>query len=146
MERELASLIAIKKLPWLVGKDFQVMYQGRPIWTILSKLHGDGTFSGVDEHGNQYPGTIPPDDLRIGRGTRLLNDPILLALQEFKLDWEPYAMAVPGYGAFPNAQNNQAPGPRPQGQAARFGVPPANFQAPGVQIPQPPFGAGTFAD
>jgi hypothetical protein len=37
MERELESLIAIKKLPRLVEKDFQVMYLGRSVWTILSE-------------------------------------------------------------------------------------------------------------
>jgi hypothetical protein len=152
MERELESLIAIKKLPWLVEKDFQVIYQGRPIWTILSELHADGTFSGIDEHGNQYPGTIQPQDLRIERGTRLHNDPVLLALQEFKLGWEQYAIAVPGYGAFPDVQNNQPQAAvRPQGQAARFGVPPVYAQGPQqrqggdgrfpqVQIPAPVFG------
>lgn len=87
MERDLETLIAIKKLPWLVGKDFQVIYQGKSVWTILSELHArDGTFLGVDEHGNQYRGTIQPQDLRIGRETRLDNDPVSQALQEYKLD------------------------------------------------------------
>jgi hypothetical protein len=146
MERELGTLLAIKKLPWLLGKDFQVMYQGHPVWTILIELHEDGTFLGYDERGNEYPGRIHPDNLRIGRGTRLDNDPILLALQDFRLDWQQYAIAVPGFGAFLDAQANPAPGVR--------GVPPMNApgagadarQFPQVQIPQAAGGAGLFGE
>jgi hypothetical protein len=57
MESELETLIAIKKLPGDVPR------KADPMDAVLSELHGDGTFSGVDEHGNQYPCTIPPQDL-----------------------------------------------------------------------------------
>ncbi|GAQ83241.1 hypothetical protein KFL_001400240 [Klebsormidium nitens] len=155
MERELETLIAIKGLPWLVGKDFQVIYEGRPVQTILSEIHPDGTFSGVDEHGNRYPGTIAPADVRIGRGTRLNNDPVIETLKEYKLEWEQYTVAIPGFGAFPAPPREQPQqGVRPEGQAARFGVPPyapgfhqagqgqAEVRPPHVQIPQQNYAFG----
>ena len=155
MERELETLIAIKGPAWLVGKDFHVMYQGRPVLTILSEVHPDGTFSGVDEQGNRYPGTISPGDLRIGKGSRLDNDPVIEALKEYRLDWEPYTVAIPGYGAFPAPPREQPqPEIRPVGQGVRFGVLPnaqpghqagpghAEVRPPPVQIPQANYGFG----
>ncbi|GAQ93178.1 hypothetical protein KFL_013440020 [Klebsormidium nitens] len=107
-----------------------------------------------DEHGNRYPGTIPPADLRIGRGTRLNNDPVIEALKEYKLEWEQYTVAIPGFGAFPAPPREQPqPGIRPEGYAVRFGVPPnaqafhqagpgqADVRPPPVQIP-PNYGFG----
>lgn len=81
MEPELETLIAIKKLAWLIGKDFSVLYEGRAVWTLLTQLHQDGTFSGVDNAGVPYPGRIRQEDLMIGIGTRLPEDPVLQALQ-----------------------------------------------------------------
>jgi hypothetical protein len=81
----------------------------------------------------------------IGIGTRLPDDPVLHALQEFKLKPHLFSVAVPGYGPFPG--NEQAEAPRANGNQVRFGVPqePWNNQnqmagglgrAPPAQTPQ----------
>jgi hypothetical protein len=144
MEPELETLIAIKKPAWLVGKDFLVLFEGRAVWTILTQLNPDGTFNGLDNNGVPYPGTIRQEELMIGVGTRLPDDPVLLALQEFRLKPHLFSVAVPGYGGFPG--NDQAGGARAQGNNVRFGInqgvnnaPVAGeFQgrAPPVQMPQ----------
>jgi hypothetical protein len=66
MEPELETLIAIKKLPWLVGKEFLVLFKGRGVWTALTHLNPNGTFNGLDSNGLAYPGEIRPEDLMIG--------------------------------------------------------------------------------
>lgn len=122
MEPELETLIAIKKAPWLVGKEFLVPYEGKAVWTILTQLNPDGTFQGLDSNGVAYPGSIRQEDLMIGIGTRLADDPVLLALQEYKLKPHLFSVAVPGYGAFHG--NDQAGGQRGNGPHVRFGNPP----------------------
>jgi hypothetical protein len=121
MEPELETLIAIKKPAWLVGKDFLVLFEGRPVWTTMTQLNPDGTFNGVDNAGIPYPGRIRQEDLMIGIGTRLPDDPVLLALQEYRLKPHLFSVAVPGYGAFPG--NDQA-GVQRNVNNVRFGAPP----------------------
>jgi hypothetical protein len=78
MEPELETLIAIKRPAWLVGKGFLVLFEGRLVWTrTLTQLNPDGTFNGVDSAGVAYPGTIREQELMIGIGARLLDDPVL---------------------------------------------------------------------
>jgi hypothetical protein len=79
MEPELETLIAIKKPAWLVGKENLAMFEGRPVWTLLTQLHADGIFNGLDSAGVPYPGRIRQEELMIGIGTRLPDDPVLLA-------------------------------------------------------------------
>jgi hypothetical protein len=145
MEPELETLIAIKKPAWLTGKEFLVLFEGRPVWTLLTQLNDDGTFNGVDNAGIQYPGRIRQEELMIGIGTRLPDNPLLHALHEFKLKPHLFAAAVPGFGAFPG--NDQGEAPRAQGNQVRFGVPPNPWinqngmgggqgRAPPVQMPQ----------
>jgi hypothetical protein len=145
MEPELETLIAIKKPAWLVGKEFLVLFEGRPVWTTLTQFNMDGTFGGLDSAGVSYPGTIRPEELMIGIGTRLPDDPVLLALQEYRLKPHLFSVAVPGFGAFPG--NEQGGGPRANGNHVRFGAPPefvnnppemGGFQgrAPHAQMPQ----------
>jgi hypothetical protein len=122
MEPELETLVAIKKPAWLIGKEFLVLFKGRPVWTLLTQLNPDGTFNGVDNAGIQYPGRIRQEELMIGIGTRLQDDPVLQALQEFKLKPHLFEVAVPAFGAFPG--NDQAEPPRAHGNQVRFGVPP----------------------
>jgi hypothetical protein len=122
MEPELETLIAIKKPVWLVGKDFLVLYNGKAVWTILTQLHPDGTFSGLDNAGVAYPGRIRQENLMIGIGARLPEDPVLQALQEYRLKPHLFAVAVPGYGGFQG--NDQGDGLRAQGNQVRFGVQP----------------------
>jgi hypothetical protein len=112
MEPELATLIAIKKPAWLVGKEFLVLFEGRPLWTILTELLADGTFNGLDTAGIPYPGTIREEDLMIGIGTRLPNDPVLQALEEYRLKPHLFSVAVPGLGDFPVMIRGGAPGPK----------------------------------
>jgi hypothetical protein len=100
MEPELATLIAIKKPAWLIGKEFLVLFEGRPVWTILTEVLADGTFNGLDTAGIPYPGTIREEDLMIGIGTRLPNDPVLQALEEYRLKPHLFSVAVPGFGGF----------------------------------------------
>jgi hypothetical protein len=144
MEPELETLIAIKKPAWLVGKEFLVLFEGRAVWTILTQLNPDGTFNGLENNGVPYPGTIRQEELMIGIGTRLADDPVLLALQEYKLKPHLFAVAVPGFGGFPG--NEQGGGLRAQGNNVRFGVPQGlnnppdgggmHGRAPPVQVPQ----------
>jgi hypothetical protein len=121
MEPELETLIAIKKPAWLVGKEFLVLFEGRPVWTILTELHADGTFNGLDTVGVPYPGRIRQEDLMIGIGTRLPDDPVLQALHEYRLKPHLFSVAVPGFGGFHG--NEQGEGPRAQGYHVRFGMP-----------------------
>jgi hypothetical protein len=58
MEPELETLIAIKKLAWLVGKNLLVLHEGRPVWTTMTQLNLDGTLNGVGNAGILYPGRI----------------------------------------------------------------------------------------
>jgi hypothetical protein len=122
MEPELETLIAIKKPAWLVGKEFLVQYERRAVWTILTQLNPDGTFSGLDNAGVAYPGRIRTEDLMIGIVTRLPDDPVLLALQEYKLKPHLFAVAVPGFGGFQG--NDHKEGLRAQGNNVCFGVQP----------------------
>jgi hypothetical protein len=128
MEPELKTLIAVKKLAWLIGKEFLVLFEGRPVWTLLTQLHKDGTFSGVDNAGVPYPGRIRQEELMIGIGTRLVDDPVLQALQEYKLKPHLFSVAVPGYGGFPG--NDQGGGQRANGNNVRFGAPPEMVNNP----------------
>lgn len=121
MEPELETLIAIKKPAWLVGKEFLVLFEGRPVWTILTELHANGTFNGLDTAGVPYPRRIRQEDLMIGIGTRLPDDPVLQALQEYRLKPHLFSVAVPGFGGFHG--NEQGKGPRAQGYHVRFGMP-----------------------
>jgi hypothetical protein len=121
MEPDLATLIAIKKPAWLVGKEFLVLFEGRPVWTILTELLVDGTFNGLDTAGVPYPGTIRQEDLMIGIGTRLPNDPVLQALQEYRLKPHLFSIAVPGFGGF--LGNDQGGDARAQGNNVRFDAP-----------------------
>jgi hypothetical protein len=145
MEPELETLIAIKKPAWLVGKDFLVLFEGIPVWTTLTQLNVDGTFNGLDSAGVAYPGTIRQEELMIRIGTRLPDDPVLLALQEYRLKPHLFSVAVPGFGGFPG--NDQGGGPRANGNHVRFGAPPdfvnnphemggAQGRAPPAQMPQ----------
>lgn len=145
MEPELETLIAIKRPAWLIGKEFLVLFEGRAVWTLLTQLHEDGTFSGVDNAGVPYPGRIRQEELMIGIGTRLADDPVLQALQEYKLKPHMFSVAIPSYGGFPG--NEQAGGQRANGNNVRFGAPPemvnnppgmegAQGRGPQVQIPQ----------
>jgi hypothetical protein len=102
-----------------VGKNFLVQYDGKAVWTTLTLLHPDGTFGGVNTNGVAYPGSIRQEDLMIGIGTRLADDPVLLALQEYKLKPHLFSVAIPGYGAFPG--NDQAASLHRNGQQVRFG-------------------------
>jgi hypothetical protein len=123
MEPELKTLIAIKKPAWLVDKEFLVAYEGKAVWTVLTQLNRqDGTFNGLNINGVAYPGSIRQEDLMIKIGTRLPNNPVLLALQEYKLKPHLFSVVVPGYGAFPD--NDQAQGLWANGNNVRFGVPP----------------------
>lgn len=129
MEPELETLIAIKRPAWLVGKEFLVAYDGKAVWTALTQLNQDGTFSGVDSNGVPYPGRIRLEDLMIGIGTRLPDDPVLQALQEYKLKPHLFSVAVPGFGAFPG--NDPVGGPRANGNQVRFGIPQDFMNHPG---------------
>jgi hypothetical protein len=122
MEPELETLIAIKKPAWLVGKEFLVLFEGRPVRTTLTQLNMDGTFGGLYSAGVPYPGTIRPEELMIGIGTQLRDDPVLLALQEYRLKPHLFSVAVPSFGAFPG--NEQGGVPRANGNQVRFGAPP----------------------
>jgi hypothetical protein len=97
MEPELETLIAIKKPAWLIGKEFLVLFEGRPVWTLLTQLNLDGTFQGIGNAGIPYPGRIKQEELMIGIGTRLQDDPVLQALQEYMLKLHLFAVAVPGF-------------------------------------------------
>lgn len=121
MEPELETLIAIKKPARLIGKEFLVLYEGRPVWTLLTQLEADGTFQGIDNAGVPYPGRIRQEELMIGIGTRLQDDPVLQALHEYKLKPHLFSVAVPGFGPFPG--NGPDEGPRAQGNHVRFGAP-----------------------
>jgi hypothetical protein len=81
----------------------------------------------------------------IGIGTRLPDDPVLQAVQEYKLKPHLFSIAVPGFGGFPG--NEQGGDNRAQGNNVRFGNQPdlmnnqaemrgMHGQAPPGQMPQ----------
>lgn len=126
-------------------------FQDNAVWTVLTQLNPDGTFSGVNSTGVAHPGRIRQEDLYIGVGTCLPEDPVLQALQQYKLRPEIYSVAIPGFGAF--SANAQAPAPQAQAQAGghqvRFGQQPdvvnnpgglAGGPARGPQVPVQPGG------
>jgi hypothetical protein len=65
----------------------------------------------------------------IGIGTRLADDPVLQALQEYRLKPHLFSIAIPGYRPFPD--NDQAGGQRGNGPNVRFGAPPDFLNNPG---------------
>jgi hypothetical protein len=141
MEAPLASLIDLLGPQSLVGEYVWHHMPGQEpgsystVWAKVADVEqGTGTFWLEDAQGEWYYRPVERDGIRIGAGTRLPDDPLVLKLKDKGFQFEKFVVAVPGAPMEP-PQAPRAPPAAPPPQARAQPPEPRRVQVPPLKTP-----------